>query len=103
MIVQELDKLDILNLECKEFESIFLSTLQKLAPLYNAPFMTKELYKAYMVRSRLRNKYMKIKTVESREAYKKQRNYCIGLLRKTKKSYYENLTVTLVTDNKTFL
>ena len=37
---------------------------------------------------------MKIKTVESRD--------CTGLLRKTKKSYYENLNVTLITDNKTF-
>ena len=34
MLVQELDKLDILNLECEEFEYIFLSILQKLAPLY---------------------------------------------------------------------
>ena len=64
--------------------------------------MTKEICKAFMVRSRLSNKYMKIKTVESREAYKKQRNYCTSLLRKTKKSYYENLNVTLITDNKTF-
>ena len=45
---------------------------------------------------------MKIKTVESREAYKKQRNYCTGLFRKTKKSYYENLNMTLISDNKTF-
>ena len=109
MILQELDKLGILNLGCNEFEYIFLSTLQILAPLkkryiraHNAPFMTKELCKAFMVRSRLRNKYMKIKTVESMEAYKNPRNYCTGLLRKTKKSYYENLNVTLITDNKTF-
>ena len=67
--VQELDMLDILNLECKEFECMFLCTLQKLALLkrryIRANNVPKELCKAFMVRSRLRNKYMKIKTMES--------------------------------------
>ena len=108
-LLQEIDKQGVHNLECKDFEYIFLNTLHKLAPLKkryiranNAPFMTTELCKAIMVRSRLRNKYMKIKTVESRNEYKKQRNYCTNILRKTKKSYYENLNVNLIVDNKKF-
>ena len=58
--------------ECKEFEAIILDTLNRLKKRYtrgnNAPFMTKELCKAIMVRSRLRNKSLKLKTIESREA-----------------------------------
>ena len=44
----------------------------------NSPFMNNELSKATMVRSRLRNKYLKSNTIESRDAYKKQRNHCIS-------------------------
>ena len=36
----------------------------------NSPFMNKELTKAIMVRSRLKNKSLKLKTTEAREAYK---------------------------------
>ena len=48
------------------------------------------LCKAIMVRSKLCNIYLKSKTIDSREAYKKQRNYCVSLLRKT------NLDVNLI-------
>ena len=44
-----------------------------------------------MKRSRLRNKYFKNNDKESRKLYTKQRNYCVLLLRKTKKVYYEIL------------
>ena len=33
---------------------------------------------------------------------KKQRNYCVFLLRKIKKSFYENLNPNLITDNRKF-
>ena len=36
----------------------------------NFPFLNNELSKAIMVRSRLRNKYLKLNTLESRDAYK---------------------------------
>ena len=96
------------GVECSEFENKFLDTLNKHAPLKkrfiranNAPFMTKTLCKAIMVRSRLHNKSLKLKSMESMEAYKKQRNYCISLLRKAKKDYYEKLHVETI-DNKKF-
>ena len=55
-----------------------------------------------MVRTRLRNKFLKSKTNESREAYKKQRNYCVSLLRETKRCFYENLNPEFISDNKKF-
>ena len=65
----------------------------------NSPFMNKSLSKAIMFRSKLRTKF---KTEEMHISYKKQRNYCVSLLRKTKKDFYENLNPNLITDNKTF-
>ena len=49
-----------------------------------------------MVRTRLRNKSLKAKTHESTSNYKKQRKHCVFLLRKTKKSFYENLNPNLI-------
>ena len=68
----------------------------------NSPFMNEILYKAIMAQSKLRNKFLKLKTIESREAYKRQRNYCVSLIRKTKKRFYENLSPNLITDNRKF-
>ena len=64
--------------------------------------MTKELNKAIMTRSRLRNKYLKEKSVESKIAYDKQRNYCLNLLRRIKKNYFANIKISSITDNKKF-
>ena len=44
-------------------------------------FMTKELNKAIMTRSRLRNDYLKKKSGVSKIAYDKQKKYCVNLLR----------------------
>ena len=66
------------------------------------PFMTKDLSKNIMKRSRLRNKYLKNNNEENRKLYAKQRNYCVSLLRKTKKAYYENLDERKVSDSKLF-
>ena len=67
------------------------------------PLMTKDLSKNIMKRSRLRKKYLKNNNKENRKLYTKQRNYCVSLLRQTKKAYYENLDETKVSDNKLFL
>ena len=64
--------------------------------------MTKELHKAIMKRSRLRNKFLKDRTENNQKNFKHQRNFCKKLLRTTKKSYYSNLDIKKVTDNKTF-
>ena len=55
-----------------------------------------------MTRSRLRNKYLKEKSADSKIAYDKQRNYCLNLLRRTKKNYFANINISSITDNKKF-
>ena len=66
------------------------------------PFFTKEISKEIMTRSRLRNKYVKTEMKKNRAIYVKQRNYCVSLLRKSKKKYYENFDGRNVMDNKLF-
>ena len=66
------------------------------------PFMTKELRKEHMNRTRLRNKYLKEKTEASAIAYKRQRNKCVSLLKKTKRNYFGNLKPSSICDNKNF-
>ena len=65
-------------------------------------FMTKELRKANMKRSRLKNRFNKCKTNENLIAFKKQRNFCVKLLRQSKQSYYSKLHPKVVNDNKKF-
>ena len=55
-----------------------------------------------MKRTRLRNAYVKKRTEATKAAYNYQRNICVSLLRKSKRSYFENLNVKLVRDNKKF-
>ena len=64
--------------------------------------MNRELSTAIMTRTRLRNKFFKEKTIENRKNYNKQQYYCVELLRKVKKKYYDSLDEKHVTDNKTF-
>ena len=64
--------------------------------------MTKELRKAIMHRSKLRNRYNKNKTVQNSNEYKKQRNFCVKILRKTKRSYYRSLNLKDLKDNRKF-
>ena len=92
-----------------EFEAVFLKELNKHAPLKkkflrhnNNPFMTKDLRKQIMVRSKLRNIFNKNRNYENWCKYKRQRNLCLNLLRKTKKSFYKNLDEKQVSDNKVF-
>ena len=66
------------------------------------PFMTKQLSKEIMKRSRLRNNFLRNRTEENKILYNRQRNCCVSLLRKSKRGYYENLNIKNVTDNKLF-
>ena len=54
-----------------------------------------------MTRSRLLNKFRQERTISSHVTYKKQRNICVKLLRKTK-DFFNNLDVKCVTENKQF-
>ena len=97
------------NMKYDDFKNVFMSVLNKHAPTKekiirgnNAPFMNKILSKAFMERSKLKNKCNKFPTNENWKIYKKQRNYCVNLLKKEKKEYYNNLNIKKFNDNKTF-
>ena len=53
-----------------------------------------------MKRSRLRNNFLKSKTYENRLLYTKPRHYSVSLLRKSKKTYFDDLDEKRVTDKK---
>ena len=56
-----------------------------------------------MHRSRLKNKYIRKRNDKNWENYKKQRNFCVDLLRKTEAEYFRNLNVKDLSDNRKFL
>ena len=91
------------------FHNICIAVLEKYAPekqkyirANQANFMDSKLNDAIMLRSKLRNKFLKSRSNKDREAYKKQRNLCVSLLRQNKKDYIETLDMKSVTDNKMF-
>ena len=66
------------------------------------PFMNNDISKAIMTRTRLRNRFLKNRSNRNRELFRKQRNLCVSLLRKSKKDYFSNLNEKQITDNKRF-
>ena len=64
--------------------------------------MNKTLSKAIMLSTKLRNKFLKNRSNGNKTNYKKQRNYCVSLLGKTKREYHGNLDQKNICDNKTF-
>ena len=65
-------------------------------------FVTKYIFKAIMKRLKHRNNYLKNKTDVNKMLYKKQRIYCVALLRKVKTNYYVVLDKKEVSNNKVF-
>ena len=55
-----------------------------------------------MIRSRIRNRFLKNRSDENRRLFQKQRNKCVSLLRKAKKEYFSSLNINKVVDNKSF-
>ena len=68
----------------------------------HANFVTKALRKAIMLRSRLRNIFLKEKSLESKKAYNKQRKICLKTVKKAKKEHFQNIGLSEITDNKKF-
>ena len=75
---------------------------RKLICANEAPFMTKDLHKVIMKRSKQRNKFLKSRNLSDRKNYTSQRNLCKKLLKNTKRTYFNNLDIRKVTDNRTF-
>ena len=55
-----------------------------------------------MKRSKLRNKYLRERTNETKSLYNKQRNLYVSILRQNKTDYFGNLNNKIVTDNRKF-
>ena len=68
----------------------------------NQPFTSKALSKAFMHTSKLKDLYDKNPTEFNISDCKKQRNFCVGLLAREKKKYYNNLDLTIFNDNRNF-
>ena len=67
-----------------------------------APFMNKELRKAIHTRSRLRNRYFKNPTKENETSYKKQRNKCVSLRRRSITQHFSKITSKGIMTDKQF-
>ena len=92
-----------------QFEKAFVTVLgnhvslkKKHLRFNHSPFMTKTLRKTIMARSRLKNIYNKKLSYDNWDIYKKQRNFCVELLCKTKQDYFNNIDIKNVNDRKNF-
>ena len=97
------------NSNYNRFQNILREVLDNHAPMKNkynrannSPFMTKQLRKLIMNRSRCKNTYFKTKTAENWEKYRKLRNACVKLTKRVKKDYFHNLNIKHINDNKAF-
>ena len=100
-------KHDLNNIDHENFHEIVLWILNARAPFKKqhlwanyASFVTKEFRKAFMKRVSLRNVFLEKQTGATNAADNYQRKIYITLLRKSKSSYFENLNVKFVRDNK---
>ena len=64
--------------------------------------MTKALRKARMHKSKLKNIFHQTRAKEDRNNYKKQRNFCVNLIRNTKKEFFQKRNIKDLADNKNF-
>ena len=62
--------------------------------------MVKALRKSIMMRSRIKNLYLKNKTDLVWSNYKKQKNFSTYYLRKTKKEYFSKLDIMHISGSK---
>ena len=89
--------------------NILSNTLEKHTPLKSktvrgnqAPFMNKELSKAIMKKSRLRNRHLKYPSRENFLAYKSIKNKCNNLLKQSKKKYIKDISNKGAATSKSF-
>ena len=87
---------------CKKNVNYHAPCKQKYARGNLLPFINKTVFKQIMKITRLRIKFLKTRIDYNKREFSKQKNYCVTLVRKSKKLYYSNLDEKKVTDNKTF-
>ena len=101
--------LNFSELDFATIRKIFMKILDKFALLKkkyirvkHSKFFTKELSKAVMLRSKLRNQFLKTKNQDSKMKYNKPKNLCVSITTKAKRKYYENLDLKGITNSKKF-
>ena len=106
-LFNELSKLNIEAIDLNKLITVCVDTLSNHAPSKkkyirdnHLPFMNKELSKEIIHRTRLQNNFLRNRPDEYKRKYSKHQNYCVSLLRKTKKNYYNNLNEKKITNTK---
>ena len=92
------------------FEKVFLEILELHAPqkqkyvrANEVPYMTRTLRKAIMRRSQLETKFLKSKSDQDKQNYKRHKNFVSKLYKKERKKFFKNLDLTkILSDNKNF-
>ena len=109
ILTENLENFDKEIMSYGDFHEIFIRVLDRHAPIKtkrvrgnNGPFMTKALSKEIMHRTKLKNNLNKNPNEENKRLYKKQRNFCVALLKREKKKYYNNLDLRIFKDNQKF-
>ena len=97
------------NVNYKPITEKFLKTIdkhvllkKKLARGNQEPFMNRDFQKAIYTRTRLKNKYWRDPSRENELAYKKQRNLCVSIRRKSITNYLNKFTDKGLETNKSF-
>ena len=87
------------ELAYEKFKMRYSEVVEKHAPIKHmllggnqAPFITRDLSKQIMIRSRLKNKFTKHKTTENWEAYKSQHNKCTSMRRNVIRKQFSSLS-----------
>ena len=65
-------------------------------------FLTKEITKEIMTKSRLRNKFLRCRSDKNKAAYNEQRYRCVNLVKSAKKAHYSNFSIKDVNENQKF-
>ena len=55
-----------------------------------------------MLRFKLRNIFLKEKSLEPKKAYNKQRNICVKMVKRAKKGHFQNINLSEINDSKKF-
>ena len=106
-MLSEVKKLGPLNKNISIFYNACIEILEKYAPekhkyirANQVSFMDSKLNHAIMMRSKLRKKILKSRSVRDRDSYQTEQNLCVSLLRQNKKSYFETSDIKSVIDSK---
>lgn len=86
--------------KCKDAFGISAPIKLKYLRSNQIPSMNKKII---LDRTRKRSRFLRTRSDGDKEAYNKQWNYCVSVIRKTKQDYYSNLDHWKISYNRSFL